>query len=76
MRNCTREDFAEFNATDIYDNLDILDPVDKRYHSRFCFDFPKNETFPEYGEPDNGGNGTFFNVIVMKLKSNITNTTE
>ena len=49
MRNCTREDFAEFNATDIYDNLDILDPIDKRNHSRFCFDFPKNETFPEYG---------------------------
>ena len=43
---------------------------------RYCFDIPKNETVPEYGDPDNGGNGTFFNLIQMKLKANITNSIE
>ena len=43
---------------------------------RFCFDIPKNETVPEYGDLDNGGNGTFFNLIQMKLKANITNSIE
>ena len=72
----TKADFENFNASYVYDKLDTLDPIDKIQQVRYCFDFPKNETFPEYGEPDNGGNGTFFNVIVMKLKPNITNTTE
>ena len=25
LKYCTKEDFANFNATDIYDNLDALD---------------------------------------------------
>ena len=52
MRNCTREDFTNFNATDIYDNIDRLDPIYKTTQAIYCFDFPKNETLPEYGNPD------------------------
>ena len=61
MRNCNREDFENFNAIEIYNNLDILDPIYETNGARYCFDIPKNETFPEYGRPDEGGNGTFFN---------------
>ena len=52
LRNCTREDFTNFNATDIYDNIDRLDPIYKTTQAIYCFDFPKNETLPEYGNPD------------------------
>ncbi len=50
LRNCSREDFANFNATEIYDNLDTLDPMDRITEARYCFDIPKNETLPEYGD--------------------------
>ena len=50
LKYCTREDFANFNATDIYDDLDALDLIsDKKTQARYCFDFRKNETLPEYG---------------------------
>ena len=52
MRNCNREDFENFNAIEIYNNLDILDPIYETNGARYCFDIPKNETFPEYGRPD------------------------
>ena len=29
LRNCMREDFENFNATEIYDNLEKLDPINK-----------------------------------------------
>ena len=30
-KKCSREDFQDLNATDVYDNLDTLDPIDKVY---------------------------------------------
>ena len=53
MRDCSREDFENFNAIDIYNNLDAIDFVldsKKKFITRYCFDIPKNETFPEYGD--------------------------
>ena len=67
LRNCSREDFLNFNAIDIYENLDTLDPIDETTCARYCFDFPKNETLPEYGDPKQGGNGTFYNRIYIGL---------
>ena len=68
MKKCSREDFANFNATEIYENLDSLDPINKTTEARYCFNIPKNETLPEYGDPSKGGNGTFFNTIYIGLK--------
>ncbi len=50
LKICSREDFANFNATEIYDNLDTLNPINKITEARYCFDIPKNETLPEYGD--------------------------
>ena len=53
MRNCSREDFENFNAIDIYNNLETIDFIEdseKNIIARYCFDIPKNETFPEYGD--------------------------
>ena len=67
VKECTRENFEDFNASHIYDNLDTLDPKDeffgKNYIKRYCFDIPKNEILPEYGDPDKNGDGTFYNRI-------------
>ena len=71
MRNCSREDFENFNAIDIYNNLETIDFIldsEKNFTVRYCFDIPKNETFPEYGDIADGGNGTFFNKIYIGLK--------
>ena len=43
-------------------NLEKLDPIHKN-EFRYCFNFPKNETLPEYGDPTYGGNGTWHNSI-------------
>ena len=73
LKECTREDFANFNATNIYDNIDTLDPLAdlKENTSRYCFDIPKNVTLPEYGNPFKGGNGTFYNKIKIAPNSAI-----
>ena len=75
MKKCSRLDFANFNATDIYQNIDILDPIadlKKNNTARYCFDFPNNVTLPEYGDPFKGGNGTFYNKIIIIPRSNIS----
>jgi len=67
-------DFENFNATDIYENIDSLDPIadlKKNKTIRYCFDIPKNVTLPEYGNPFKGGNGTFYNKINIALHSDI-----
>jgi hypothetical protein len=74
LKKCSREDFANFNATYIYDNIDSLDPIadlKKNKTIRYCFDFPKNLTLPEYGYPFKGGNGTLYNKIKIELNSSI-----
>ena len=73
LKECTREDFVNFNATNIYDNIDALDPLAdlKNYTVRYCFDIPKNVTLPEYGNPFKGGNGTFYNKIKIAPNSAI-----
>ena len=50
MKKCSRVDSANFNVSDIYENLDVLDPINKTIQARYCFDIPKNETLPEYGD--------------------------
>ena len=55
MKECSRKDFENFNATEIYDNLDTLDPIvdykfNKTFVRRYCFDIPKDEKLPDYGD--------------------------
>ena len=42
IKNCSREDFAFFNASNIYDVL-ISEPNNAK-EPKFCFDFPNNQT--------------------------------
>ena len=51
--------------------MTLVEP--KLFASLFCncFDIPKNETLPEYGDKMSGGNGTFKNLLSFQFKSNI-----
>ena len=66
MKECTRKDFEDFNATHIYDNLEKLPPItdylfNKTFTKKYCFDIPKDKILPEYGDSYFNGNGTFYN---------------
>lgn len=67
MKECSRQDFEKFNATFLFDDFDVLDPLNfndennETNFKRYCFDIAKNETFPLSGNSSYNRNGTFYN---------------